>query len=489
MASYLRGTRSEKKAKFARFCFDVADHNPLHLGISKSCSAQFFGDRLSNFAVASMRLENERSREGEGKRPALFVCLRILDDEVVRRSVTITQVVELPDVIPLYATDTFHEHYNIPYEEDVYIYPVKAFPFTKVVYGAKTKRCYEWAKNRVFSTGLLVSVCQQRVLARLHDSFLAPVIPVLSQDEAYSLQLYEELLTLECEPTMQGVISVNTAVIITDLSANVDKLPHVPLSRFLGVEERQLASSPNQPAPAGVDPQELLVTELMEKKSEMICLRPLLVPKFSTIQVAGNNQNIKESLCEKGCQIFVKRSAIRRLGVPNGSWVVISVSDFAPKVQTAKTLPPEQAESHNGTHVEDVDTSKESVTQSENVVQDTTAIEMPKPKVHICQIIVHDDQQNRSATNSGIHAPFLHPKEDLVLNTEEVALSPILWFNLHHHPAPLIQPDTCVYVRVINCDKSLMFKCVLHSSVVVIISSSSSHNRHDNCIFYFKIQF
>lgn len=450
MAAYLRGTRSEKKAKFARFCFDVSDHNPLHLGISKSCSAQFFGDRLSNFTVASLRLENEKPSEGESKRPALFVCLRILEDDVVRRSVTITQIVELPDVIPLYATDKFHEHYNIPYEEDVYIYPVKAFPFTKVVYGAKTKRCYEWAKNRVFSTGLLVSVCQQRVLARLHDSFLAPVIPVLSQDEAYSLQLYEELLTLECEPTIQGVISVNTMVIITDLSSTVEDIPHVPLAPFMGVDERQLSSTPSETVAAGLygDAQELLVTELMEKKYEKICLRPLLVPKFSTIQAAGNSQNMKESLCEKGCQVFVKRSAARQLGVPNGSWVVISVSDFEPKVNAPTMLNSAGVEQHDGTEV-DVRT-EELVPQSQTDGHGPTAVKVTTPKLHICQIIVHDDQRSKTVTKSGFHAPFLHPNEDLVLSSDEVGLSPILWFNLHHHPAPLIQPDTYIFVRVIT---------------------------------------
>lgn len=434
MAAYLRGTRSETRAKFARFNFEV-DHNPLHLGISKSCSTQFFGDRLSSFTVVSLRLERDKPNKGDTKQPALFVCLRILEDDLVRRSVTLNQVAELPDVIPLYATDIFHEHYKIPFEEDVFICPVKAFPLTKVVYGAKTKRCYDWAKNRVFSTGLLVSVCQQRVLARLHDSFLAPIIPVLNQDEAYSLQFYQDILTLECEPIVQGVISVNTSVIITDISSSdIDVVPQAPLSRQQNIGEELSFSSL---APNSL-PSTSQVTSDEGQNLKFIALKPVLVPKLSTLQKASG---LKESICEIGCQIFVSRVALKQLGVPNGSWVVASLSEFL----SFDTEP--RASSTDGTVREDG--SQVDATQGKDGSKiSNSLVKRFSSRSHICQVFVHEDTNDKDKlVNSGFHAPFLLTKADLSLRPDEVALSPVMWFNLQTHPAPLIQPDALMFVR------------------------------------------
>lgn len=436
MAAYLRGTRSETRAKFARFNFEV-DHNPLHLGISKSCSTQFFGDRLSSFTVVSLRLERDKPNKGDTKQPALFVCLRILEDDLVRKSVTLNQVAELPDVIPLYATDIFHEHYKIPFEEDVFICPVKAFPLTKVVYGAKTKRCYDWAKNRVFSTGLLVSVCQQRVLARLHDSFLAPIIPVLNQDEAYSLQFYQDILTLECEPIVQGVISVNTSVIITDLSSSdIDVVPQALLSRQQSIGE-ELAISSLAPNSLPLTSQ---VTTGQGQNLKCIALKPVLVPKLSTLQKASG---IMESICEIGYQIFVSRVALKQLGLSNGSWVVASLSS---EFLSHHTEP--RASRTHGTVREDGSQIDASQGKDGSKIS-SFQMERLTPRSHICQLFVHEDAKDKDKlVNSGFHAPFLLPKADLVLRPDEVALSPIMWFNLQTHPAPLIQPDAVMFVRV-----------------------------------------
>ena len=78
-------------AKFSRFNFTV-DYNPLHLGISKSASNLLQGDKLDNYVILSL-LQSDKSVES-GRINELFVCLHILNDDLVRRSISLGQVSE-----------------------------------------------------------------------------------------------------------------------------------------------------------------------------------------------------------------------------------------------------------------------------------------------------------------------------------------------------------------------------------------------------------
>ncbi|XP_071494820.1 peroxisomal ATPase PEX6-like [Diadema antillarum] len=379
MAAFMNFPITRTHAKFSRFNFPV-DHNPLHLGISRSASSQFLGDKLDNYAIVSLITENESSTSEDRE---LFVCLQILDDSLVRKSVSLSQVPECPDTVALFTTENFHKHYKILDHEDVYIRPVKAFPLAKVVFGARTTRCYDWSKKRLFSTGLLVSACQQKVLVRAHDRFLAPVIPVFSEDEAYSLANYADLIALECEPVMQGIISVNTAIVITDISntmspdrgpssqesdddrkdeanGNLD-LFHVQLpeprimsdfaigllEKAVGCETCTLSSTP---------PASQATVMMQSRNPRHLTLKPLLMPTLSAhTQAFGKaNHMFVEEQCEIAYRVGVTKATMDRLHAYNGSWVVVTMTGV-PQEETGERIQEDTA---------DIDASNEDVSAS-----------------------------------------------------------------------------------------------------------------------------
>lgn len=368
MAAFMSFPVTRTHAKFSRFNFSI-DHNSLHLGISKSASSRFLGDKLDNYAIVSLITEHESSTEEDRE---LFVCLQILDDAVVRKSISLSQVSECPDTVTVYATETFHKHYKILDHEDVYIRPVKAFPLTKVVFGARTSRCYEWSKKRLFSTGLLVSACQQKVLVRANDRFLAPVIPVFSGDETYSLANYMDLIALECEPVTQGIISVNTSIVITDMSSGVFFPDERRLSQRQNRNERRDGSEDGTVSPCFQLPEPRIMSdfaqgllefgehhELQNQHSDSgtaddmslssgatfdinmngdqqnpssLTLRPVLMPTSSAHRNAfgkGSRSSCNSFIsdqCELVYKLGVTKDTLDRLHAYNGSWVKISLA-------------------------------------------------------------------------------------------------------------------------------------------------------------------
>ncbi|XP_030854485.1 uncharacterized protein LOC115929516 [Strongylocentrotus purpuratus] len=403
MAAFMSFPVTRTHAKFSRFNFSI-DHNSLHLGISKSASSRFLGDKLDNYAIVSLITEHESSTAEDRE---LFVCLQILDDAVVRKSISLSQVSECPDTVTVYATETFHKHYKILDHEDVYIRPVKAFPLTKVVFGARTSRCYEWSKKRLFSTGLLVSACQQKVLVRANDRFLAPVIPVFSGDETYSLANYMDLIALECEPVTQGIISVNTSIVITDMSSGVFFPDERRLSSRQNRNERRDGSDDGTVSPCFQLPEPRIMSdfaqgllefwehhELQNQHSDSgtaddmslssgatfdinmngdhlnpssLTLRPVLMPTSSAHRNAFGkgsrsacNSFISDQ-CELVYKLGVTKDTLDRLHAYNGSWVKISLAGH----------PSETEEGIDDNYVADLDST---------VIEEAAVTSLPRPR-------------------------------------------------------------------------------------------------------------
>ncbi|XP_033639604.1 peroxisome assembly factor 2-like [Asterias rubens] len=457
-------------AKFSRFNFTI-DHNPLHVGISKSASNLLLGDKLDSYVIASL-LQSDQSYES-GRETELFVCLHILNDDLVRRSISLCQVSESPGKLTLYVTERFHEHYGIADSEDVFIRPVKAFPLTKVVFGARSSRCYDWAKNRLFSTGLLVSVCQQKVLVRTSDQFLAPVIPVFSSDEAYSLANYQDLIALECEPIKQGIISINTSIVITQIDENrqfssviqnkhengpesgtfrddvVSLLPEPFLlsefaSKLNNLSLKSLLQTETVSVPKIVN---LLSTE-EEPPPNTLYLEPVIIPTISThTRSTVNYLTCSENQCEVELRVGVTKSTLKRLCAFNGSWVVVSIP--REEVPERENGPEKAAQS-------EPETSSGRDDRKPSADQPLEA----KPQnlsTHLAQVFAIDQKlfallKNSANGSSDADAANLkegrNEEEELPPDDNVLYLSPRLWFNLQLHPSRLIQLNTVVSVRL-----------------------------------------
>ncbi|XP_063959039.1 peroxisomal ATPase PEX6-like [Lytechinus pictus] len=369
MAAFMSFPVTRTHAKFSRFNFPV-DHNALHLGISKSASSRFLGDKLDNYgyAIVSLVTEHESSTAEDRE---LFVCLQILDDAVVKKSISLSQVSECPDTVTVYATEMFHKHYKILDHEDVYIRPVKSFPLAKAVFGARTSRCYEWSKKRLFSTGLLVSACQQKVLVRANDRFLAPVIPVFSGDETYSLANYMDLIALECEPVTQGIISVNTSIVITDISSSIGFPDETHISPRPNRIDRKDGSEDGMESPCFELPEPRIMSDFAQglleiedhhtvqnqhsdsgtaddmslssgttinmngehRTASSLLLRPVLMPTSSAHRntFGKGNRSISSSFigdqCELAYKLGVTKDTLDKLHAYNGSWVTVTLAE------------------------------------------------------------------------------------------------------------------------------------------------------------------
>ncbi|XP_038066239.1 peroxisome assembly factor 2-like [Patiria miniata] len=441
------GGRPDKiPAKFSRFNFAV-NHNPLHLGISKSASSLLLGEKFDNYVIVSL------IRSGEsvecGRDVELFVCLHILSDELVRRSISLCQVSESPGTLTLYASERFHGHYRIADSEDVFIRVVKAFPLTKVVFGARSARCYEWARNRLFSTELLVSTCQQKVLVRSGDEFLAPVIHKFSRDETHSLSNYQDLVALECEPVMQGIISVNTSIVIT----HIDDGRHSQVEVPRGKEEIDDEALRNGFLNGFPDP--LIISEFACQRDapNVLYLRPVIIPKISThVTATVNHLTCTEDQCETELRVGVTKATLIELCALNGSWVVVSIpcGENGRESDTELVEQPDSVPQEKG--CQDVETSPESMK-----VTDIEAAKTAKESAHLAQVFVIDQKQfgtasdlkdgdDRNVADASYDKERRDGEDELFPDNEVLFLSPRLWFNLQHHPSRLIQPDAVVSI-------------------------------------------
>ena len=126
----------------------------------------------------------------------------------------------------LLCTNKFLSHYDMSTDDTVVIRPVQIFPLTKVVAAVTSDRALAFVSNTLFSTGLLLSVCQHPVLVRQNDTFLAPYHSLFSHNEAFDMDIFSEIKVVGREPVHQGRLTVNTEIeIFNQISANEHIMP------------------------------------------------------------------------------------------------------------------------------------------------------------------------------------------------------------------------------------------------------------------------
>ncbi|XP_071961742.1 peroxisomal ATPase PEX6-like isoform X2 [Antedon mediterranea] len=427
MAEFPVKKPGETLARFSRFNFPI-ESNPLHLGVAKSAAINILGERHDNYIILSLvwkkecRTCSQWPRHADGREQ--FVCVQVLDDSIVNKGISIAQVSETFIGIVLYSSEFFHRHYNILDSEHVHIRPVQAFPLTKVVFGAKTLQCYEWAKKRLFSTGLLVSVCQQKVLVRSGDAFLAPIIPVFSNDDSYRLSNYFDIVTLQCEPVQQGIISLNTSIIITHMKDHIED----PKDDYSWQQDPSITLDWNSEDVSSIPP---LISEFAKliddvhiddkpkgpTSSQVHFLRTNLVPKASThrLMLAEAAEACQSTICEALYKVGATVQTLARLQTFSGSWIKMS----RPLQQENQT------------------TSKDS--------QMSDQMDGRQSKSHLAQVLAINGFSTLGTGNQERNEcsdDYLIPEDDVLY------ISPLLWYNLQHHPSLLIQSDALLSVQV-----------------------------------------
>nr|XP_046232900.1 peroxisome assembly factor 2 isoform X1 [Scatophagus argus] len=104
----------------------------------------------------------------------------------------------------------------------------------RVVLGARSRQSLRWAGADKFTAGLM-ELCRpgQWLLVRQGDPLLLPRHPLLGEDPGQVQQQLLDLLVLDCSPVIQGRITADTSLVLTDCWDSVDPLgPNPPCRPF-----------------------------------------------------------------------------------------------------------------------------------------------------------------------------------------------------------------------------------------------------------------
>jgi hypothetical protein len=126
---------------------------------------------------------------------------------------------ELDERLKIYCTDQFLRHYIFAQNSSFQFRPVVTVPLSKLTLGANSHAAYRWAEENTFCASLVVSVSKEKIMCRKGDLFVLPYTDLI---EDATKKLLSDFLILDCEPVMQGHMTVNTALIITNLKKTMD---------------------------------------------------------------------------------------------------------------------------------------------------------------------------------------------------------------------------------------------------------------------------
>ncbi|KAI8480389.1 peroxisomal assembly protein [Branchiostoma belcheri] len=416
-------------------------HHPLHLGITDQ-GANVIGCNIED-AVSVISLT--RAPNDSDRRKDLFACVSPLplDSEPTK----VGGDDGTADIITLFAEEMFFRHYGFRHEEKVTFRLLKAFPLSRLVIGTRKQQCYDWANGVMFGTGLLVAVCQQKLLARKGDVMLAPVLPMLGDPDTV-LQHYFDMTVLECEPGLQGVVTVNTSVIVTLMDeGSEDNSPEADRDRLsppIAVVSDFASCLQTMEYTLSLLPQESLTKENAEKflsslHSSQYVKSSNMMMKVRVLQQQLNAAGETDTgvRCAAEHQVFVSLTTLQRLKVFSGSWVKISIaSDNEDQSQDREissvnvpnetvvvpsetTTPQEEEVSHT---IPDPDLQEKS---AEDLLPSGSPVKKVVPRVCLVQLC-------------GVEAGSPHTVSDDVLH-----VSPQLWFNLQNLP-PIKSPGSCM---------------------------------------------
>ncbi|XP_048737243.1 peroxisomal ATPase PEX6-like isoform X2 [Ostrea edulis] len=119
------------------------------------------------------------------------------------------------DEICIQCSVEFASHYQIVGDEDIYVRFLHLFPIQKVVMGVTDYVTFKWLQKIDFSAGMVNEVCKHAVLLKVNDIFLAPYPELFCHDDKFNPMMYYHMHVLECCPLRQGILSVDTELVLS----------------------------------------------------------------------------------------------------------------------------------------------------------------------------------------------------------------------------------------------------------------------------------
>lgn len=311
-----------------------------------------------------------------------------------------------PEIIPLYVTNYFIEHYDYNYNDICYLKSVLSFPLEKILFGAKSAESFNWFQDPEKFSTLVQYVGENNILCRQGD------IPLTTFYKTSGIDIFNftDLITLDCQPFRQGLLNLKSSVILADVrdelnfSENLtNKKADISNSKFLlklisYTSNNILGIHLHTPSISSLSaPMRALVPPSFEVR---------IIPKLGSDFLKELN-NLSDTIDPMNT-IFLPFNSSKIRNINNGSWVKIKISDS-----------PENK-------------SKSSLTYS---TYDKVNLKFGDKHERVAQVCI--------LSNKKLISKYFQ-------SDNIVYITPSLWFNLNEHPSPLVQPDARLIIEVIS---------------------------------------
>lgn len=408
--------------------------HPLHIGINKALIHILTRENShldeTGFIGALMR-----------EYPILFNTLECF---FVQVQIVETFIIVNEEYIPLYVTEDFLNHYSFSYGENCYFKSVVCHTLEKVVLGAKSISSYAWFqdfKNLKQHNDLIVLCCNKRFLCRHSDVLL--VDPSKKSEKVMS---HLDYVTLDCQPFRQGLITLNSSLIIVDLRdvSGVNERNGKPLvnsidvitlskyalglinytsSNFLGIRFPNTISAPSY-------------TSLNTMKF-LFSFEIRVISKLN-IHFEKELSKVKKDIDPLNT-VFVSHTIGKKLHLICGSWVKINILEQT-KIKVRSPVDPVVT----------------------NFQRQNSEIKTLSYETRLAQVCCFSDEKASS---------HYFPSEKIVY------ISPHLWFNLNKQPSLLMQPHLRLQIEPMEVGFSPPFAEDAHAALI----QSPNYDGKINC--------
>ncbi|XP_060737044.1 peroxisomal ATPase PEX6 [Tachysurus vachellii] len=255
---------------------------------------------------------------------------------------------ELPDctvhsnssTLAVYVSKTFLSHYSFQEEKSGVARILQLLPLGKIVIGARTKQSFRWASSEEFSSFLLVlaSCPGQTLLVSRGDTLVLPHHPLLGDNATLVRQYLSDLVVLDCTPLRQGMITVNTTVVVSDcrdilhshgvLDSADSSVNNRPSSVSLFVSDFAHYANSLGPGSSLLSNRVLISSRFTEVLQALECRLDVKVTcdhaKLCRLATSGIKIG-KNAELDMDSSIFVSKNLLLKLGLFNGEWVMAAL--------------------------------------------------------------------------------------------------------------------------------------------------------------------
>lgn len=300
------------------------DLHPLQAVVRKLELTQLFSDCTATSCALLLSCPEKRQA-------AVLVCAHVTAEE-------------LPDctrlnntsILAVYVSKTFLTHYSFQAENSGIARILQLLPLDKIVIGARTKQSFRWASSEEFSSFLLVlaSCPGQTVLVRRGDTLILPHHPLLGDKAPLVRQYLSDLVVLDCTPLIQGMITVNTTVVVSDcrdllhvygaLDSADSMVTHRPASVSLFVSDFAHYANNLGPGSSLLGNRLLFSSGFTEVLQALECRLDVQVT-WDSAELCRSVQFGREAEVDMDSTIFVSKNLLLKLGLFNGEWVMAAL--------------------------------------------------------------------------------------------------------------------------------------------------------------------